>query len=229
MTLGRVRFGVVVFPGSNCDYDMYHSLELMGHRKLGGYMRVVELAGAAFVRIDVPEEGAFGAATQFYASASIYAITPTTEETGRALARGARVGRHGGFNVKLGRGGIREVEFAVQTLQLTWGGKLPELRASDTPLKMPLRVRFCAMVACRPTTGNTASCVASATSHPTITLVTASLRTRSSANAVRSDRPHSTTRSASQRSTPASSESWLPITRSRRASPAMRPRPMEDT
>ena len=71
-------------------YEGWAILELMGHRKLGGYMRVVELAGAAFVRIDLPEEGAVGAATQFYASAAIYAITPTTEETARALARGAR-------------------------------------------------------------------------------------------------------------------------------------------
>ncbi|MFO0750182.1 MAG: hypothetical protein U1F43_31615 [Myxococcota bacterium] len=45
---------------------------------------------------------------------------------------GARLGGKEGFNVKLGRGGIREVEFAVQTLQLTWGGRLPELRAPDT-------------------------------------------------------------------------------------------------
>ncbi|PKN58471.1 MAG: bifunctional [glutamate--ammonia ligase]-adenylyl-L-tyrosine phosphorylase/[glutamate--ammonia-ligase] adenylyltransferase [Deltaproteobacteria bacterium HGW-Deltaproteobacteria-14] len=51
---------------------------------------------------------------------------------GRIDALGARLGRQDGFNVKLGRGGIREVEFAVQTLQLTWGGKLPELRATDT-------------------------------------------------------------------------------------------------
>ncbi|MFT7582341.1 MAG: glutamate-ammonia-ligase adenylyltransferase, partial [Myxococcota bacterium] len=50
----------------------------------------------------------------------------------RIDARGARLGRRDGFNVKLGRGGIREVEFAVQTLQLMWGGKLPELRAVDT-------------------------------------------------------------------------------------------------
>jgi hypothetical protein len=71
-------------------YEGWAILELMGHRKLGGYMRVVDLVGAAFVRIDVPEEGAFGSATQFYASAAIYAITPTTEETARALARGFR-------------------------------------------------------------------------------------------------------------------------------------------
>ena len=35
-------------------------------------------------------------------------------------------------NVKLGRGGIREVEFFVQTQQLIWGGKHPELRQIQT-------------------------------------------------------------------------------------------------
>ncbi|MDP7601525.1 MAG: hypothetical protein QF605_09060, partial [Rhodospirillales bacterium] len=37
-----------------------------------------------------------------------------------------------GHNVKLGRGGIREVEFFVQTQQLIWGGRLPELRTAPT-------------------------------------------------------------------------------------------------
>jgi len=34
----------------------------------------------------------------------------------------------GGHNVKLGRGGIREVEFYAQTQQLIWGGRDPKLR-----------------------------------------------------------------------------------------------------
>ena len=34
-----------------------------------------------------------------------------------------------GHNVKLGRGGIREIEFFAQTQQLIWGGRVPELRA----------------------------------------------------------------------------------------------------
>ena len=37
-----------------------------------------------------------------------------------------------GHNVKLGRGGIREVEFFAQTQQLIWGGKHPELREIRT-------------------------------------------------------------------------------------------------
>lgn len=37
-----------------------------------------------------------------------------------------------GHNIKLGRGGIREVEFFAQTQQLIWGGRDPSLRASGT-------------------------------------------------------------------------------------------------
>ena len=37
-----------------------------------------------------------------------------------------------GHNIKLGRGGIREIEFFVQTQQLIWGGRMPELRCTGT-------------------------------------------------------------------------------------------------
>jgi len=40
--------------------------------------------------------------------------------------------RGGGFNVKLGRGGIREIEFIVQALQLAWGGREPWVRTAQT-------------------------------------------------------------------------------------------------
>ncbi len=37
-----------------------------------------------------------------------------------------------GLNVKLAPGGIREIEFIAQTLQLVWGGKMPALRDRTT-------------------------------------------------------------------------------------------------
>ena len=37
-----------------------------------------------------------------------------------------------GHNIKVGRGGIREIEFFVQTQQLIAGGRQPELRVSET-------------------------------------------------------------------------------------------------
>jgi len=37
-----------------------------------------------------------------------------------------------GHNIKVGRGGIREIEFITQTLQLIWGGREPALRVAPT-------------------------------------------------------------------------------------------------
>lgn len=37
-----------------------------------------------------------------------------------------------GHNIKLGRGGIREIEFFAQTQQLIWGGRQPEMRCCRT-------------------------------------------------------------------------------------------------
>ena len=37
-----------------------------------------------------------------------------------------------GHNIKIGRGGIREIEFFAQTQQLIWGGRVPALRTSGT-------------------------------------------------------------------------------------------------
>ncbi|MGO8914411.1 MAG: bifunctional [glutamine synthetase] adenylyltransferase/[glutamine synthetase]-adenylyl-L-tyrosine phosphorylase [Stellaceae bacterium] len=37
-----------------------------------------------------------------------------------------------GHNIKIGRGGIREIEFFAQTQQLIWGGRFPALRAPET-------------------------------------------------------------------------------------------------
>jgi glutamate-ammonia-ligase adenylyltransferase len=44
---------------------------------------------------------------------------------------GARIAIEG-HDVKLGRGGIREIEFFAQTQQLIWGGRIPELRVPAT-------------------------------------------------------------------------------------------------
>jgi glutamate-ammonia-ligase adenylyltransferase len=46
------------------------------------------------------------------------------------------VARIAGHNVKLGEGGIREIEFLVQTLQMVWGGRDPTLRLKPTLLAM---------------------------------------------------------------------------------------------
>jgi len=48
-----------------------------------------------------------------------------------AYRGGARIAL-AGHNIKLGRGGIREIEFFAQTQQLIWGGRIPSVRQSGT-------------------------------------------------------------------------------------------------
>jgi hypothetical protein len=72
-------------------FEGWAILELMGHRKLAGYVREQEVAGSGFLRIDVPGEGSDGSvATQFYAPGALYCLTPTTEQVARRFAAGCR-------------------------------------------------------------------------------------------------------------------------------------------
>jgi hypothetical protein len=59
-------------------------VELMGHRRLAGYIREVEIAGKGFLRLDIPTGES--TATQLYNPAAVYAITPTSEDTARRVA-----------------------------------------------------------------------------------------------------------------------------------------------
>lgn len=61
-------------------------LELMGHRRLAGRLTEQEIAGKGFLRLDVPAVGDQLAASQLYNPASVYCITPTTEDVARAVA-----------------------------------------------------------------------------------------------------------------------------------------------
>jgi [glutamine synthetase] adenylyltransferase / [glutamine synthetase]-adenylyl-L-tyrosine phosphorylase len=70
----------------------------------------------------------------FAAVADIHAMKRRID-TARNTALGHAqdpVARIAGHNVKLGEGGIREIEFLVQTLQMVWGGRDPTLRARPT-------------------------------------------------------------------------------------------------
>ncbi len=70
----------------------------------------------------------------FAAVADIHAMKRRIDQhKGGALTVSADpVARIAGHNVKLGEGGIREIEFLAQTLQLVWGGRDPTLRAPTT-------------------------------------------------------------------------------------------------
>jgi [glutamine synthetase] adenylyltransferase / [glutamine synthetase]-adenylyl-L-tyrosine phosphorylase len=53
-------------------------------------------------------------------------------DAGRPRPGGQDIATAEGTNVKLGRGGIREIEFFVQVQQLIFGGRIPDLRVAAT-------------------------------------------------------------------------------------------------
>jgi len=64
-------------------------VELMGHLRLAGYATETTIAGAGFIRVDVP--GPDGETRPKYCSPqSVYAITPCDEETARRTANPPR-------------------------------------------------------------------------------------------------------------------------------------------
>lgn len=60
-------------------------VELMGHRRLAGRVTEQEIAGRAFLRLDIPVADGSDA-TQFYGAQAIYCLTPCDEATARQVA-----------------------------------------------------------------------------------------------------------------------------------------------
>ena len=74
-------------------FESWAIVEIMGHKKLAGYVGEQTIAGSALVRVDVPatldENGQpqSAAYTKLIGVSSIYAITPTTEDIARRAAQ----------------------------------------------------------------------------------------------------------------------------------------------
>ena len=76
----------------NGQFAEWTVLELMGHRRLIGYVQEFEVAGAGMLRIDIYEGDAEKpTATQFYSPSAVYCMTPTTAETARRAGHLGRV------------------------------------------------------------------------------------------------------------------------------------------
>ncbi len=73
-------------------FEQWAILEIMGHNRFAGFVSEQTIGGASFVRIDVPEVELKGqtrpAFTKIFGAASIYAISPVSEETARQVATG---------------------------------------------------------------------------------------------------------------------------------------------
>lgn len=68
-------------------FEQWAVLELMGHRRLAGLLTEETIAGAAFLRIDIPSDNGDPSASQWYAPNAVYAITPCTEATACRIAK----------------------------------------------------------------------------------------------------------------------------------------------
>lgn len=72
-------------------YESWSIIELMGHRRLGGFVREVQIAGAGFFRVDVPSDtDGETHSTQFYPPSSVYCLTPVSEAAAKVVARRSR-------------------------------------------------------------------------------------------------------------------------------------------
>jgi hypothetical protein len=68
------------------SFDEWAMVELMGHQRIAGRVTEAEIGGCKFVRVDVPESEGRQPLTKFLGPSAIYAITPMTEESARAMA-----------------------------------------------------------------------------------------------------------------------------------------------
>lgn len=84
------------------QFEGWAIVELMGRRRLAGFVTEQQIAGASFLRLDIagpdtkvdedgPETtqaGGFeGGTTQFYSPSAVYCITPTTQDIAVAVGR----------------------------------------------------------------------------------------------------------------------------------------------
>jgi len=70
-------------------FESWMILEIMGHRKLAGYVTEEEHAGIIMLRIDIPNNKT-EYTTQYYHPNSIFCITPINESDARKLSKAWR-------------------------------------------------------------------------------------------------------------------------------------------
>ncbi len=75
-----------VHDDAPATFDEWCIVELLGHRRLAGRVREVQVAGSGFLRLDIPAVGHDAARTQYIAPGSVYALHPVAEATARAAA-----------------------------------------------------------------------------------------------------------------------------------------------
>jgi hypothetical protein len=67
-------------------FDAWAIVELFGHSKIAGRVTEQQIAGGAFLRVDVPDLDGRPGFTRFYGAGAIYSITPVDEAIARRAA-----------------------------------------------------------------------------------------------------------------------------------------------
>jgi hypothetical protein len=72
-------------------YESWSLIEIMGHQRLAGMVTETTVAGAAMLRVDVPEIDGVPGFTTFLGAGSIYRLTPVSEDIARRMAVQLRI------------------------------------------------------------------------------------------------------------------------------------------
>jgi hypothetical protein len=64
-------------------FETWAVVELFGHDRIAGYVTEQEIAGAAFVRVDVPGEDGQEGFSKLFGPSAIYSLTPVSETVAR--------------------------------------------------------------------------------------------------------------------------------------------------
>ena len=76
-------------------FDHWCIVEQLGHRRLAGRLREVQIAGAGFLRLDIPATPGHGEQTQWLSPASVYApLLAWPDESIETVAPAASAIRH---------------------------------------------------------------------------------------------------------------------------------------
>jgi hypothetical protein len=71
---------------STDKFEQWAIVEIMGHQKFAGWLTEQTIAGAGMLRLDVPAVGELPGFTRLFNTASVYLITPTSEQVARQVA-----------------------------------------------------------------------------------------------------------------------------------------------
>lgn len=131
-----MRFGIIVFPGSNCDHDCKYAVELLGHE--AEYLWYAEKSPLApFDCIIIPGGFSYG---DYLRAGAIARFAPMMEEVQKfAEAGGLVIGICNGFQILLEAGLLPGAMQKNRTLKFQCDYRTLRVENADTPFTNVMR------------------------------------------------------------------------------------------